>query len=144
MRHSLVHVFVVLLVGLSLTTVFAAEQDTPAVKSEAVSFTASPVVTLDGTVKQPSILMQVDNQFGTEHVKLITDKGAMKVALAPRAYVKKIGLEVKGGEKITVTGWQVTRKGKTELIAQEIKVGDKTYTLRQADGQAAWEGQQDK
>jgi hypothetical protein len=61
--------------------------------------------------------------------------------LSPAAYLTKIGLTLKEGDKIKVTGWKVTMRQRTMLLAQQVVIGDKTYTFRDEKGNAAWENQ---
>ncbi len=45
-------------------------------------------------------------------------------------YLQRIGLSLKAGDQISVTGWAKTRHAKTTVLARELTFGEKTYTLR--------------
>lgn len=75
-----------------------------------------------------------------QHVTLKAETGTFDVHLGPADYWKKNGIELLKGDSIEVTGSRVLVDGKEALIAREVRKGDKTVTLRNAQGVPAWSG----
>jgi hypothetical protein len=71
-------------------------------------------------------------------ILLKTDKGSIKVHLAPAYYLNEQKFAVKAGDTLEVTGSQVTMNNQPALIAREVKVKDKTLKLRDEQGMPAW------
>jgi hypothetical protein len=72
------------------------------------------------------------------HVTLKTDTGSMDIHLGPADYWKKNGLELAKGDSIEVTGSKTMVDKQEAVLAREVKKGDKTVTLRNAQGIPAW------
>lgn len=100
----------------------------------------APVVTVEGTVQkieQPAM----GRAAGPVRAMLTTADGALSVVLSPAAYLTKIGLALKEGDKVKVTGWKVPLGQRTMLVTRQLVIGDNTYTFRDEKGNAAWENQ---
>lgn len=65
---------------------------------------------------------------------------ALAVALGPDWWVDKQSLKIAKGDRVEVKGSRVTIDGQTVLVAAEVKKGDQTLVLRNADGVPAWSG----
>ena len=61
---------------------------------------------------------------------LTTEQGEVKVALAPQRMLDRLGLALKVGDTMTVTGTQNPRQG-MQLLANAVECNGNTYTLRQ-------------
>ena len=72
---------------------------------------------------------------------LTTDTLTARLELAPQSYLDKIGLSLKEGDVVTVTGKQhINAKDQSvSMGVQTLKLGDQTYQLRDADGVALWQ-----
>lgn len=90
--------------------------------------------TVTGTVED---VVQVSHQGrggpGT-HLKLKTEAGVVDVHVGPTRYVEAQKFSLAKGDQITVTGSKVNNA----VIAREIKKGDATLTLRDAQGVPKW------
>ena len=75
------------------------------------------------------------------HLVLKTDAAAaLEVALGPSWYVDKQAVKIAKGDRVDVKGSRVTIGGKPMVLAAEVKKGDQTLVLRNADGIPAWSG----
>ena len=72
------------------------------------------------------------------HLKLKTESGLLNVVLGPSSYIAAKNFTFAKGDEIQVTGSEVTYQGQKELIAREVKKGDKTLTLRNDQGIPLW------
>jgi hypothetical protein len=59
----------------------------------------------------------------------------VSVALGPLWVADRYGIAV--GDRLEVTGWRVVR-GKTALVAAEVKRGDRVFRLRDREGTPLW------
>jgi hypothetical protein len=99
-------------------------------------------VTVQGTVdkveQMSDLSMSGMNMPGAGlHLLLKTDKETLDVHLGPAAFVEKT-MKFKEGDAIQVVGAKVTIMGKPALIAREVKKGDETLKLRDAQGKPLW------
>jgi hypothetical protein len=95
-------------------------------------------ITVKGTVEE---VKQYPSRRGWrtgQHVTLKTDTGTLDVPLGPTNWWKKNGVELVKGDSIEVTGSKSKVDGAEVLIAREVKKGEKTVTLRNAQGVPAW------
>ncbi len=72
---------------------------------------------------------------------LKTDKGNITIYLGPPAYVRKQGFDLKQGDSLEVTGSQVTRDGRTLLLAAQVKKDGQTLKVRDEQGVPLWQEQ---
>lgn len=78
---------------------------------------------------------------------LATDKGSYQVMVCPAPYLTASGILLKADATVTVAGWvRTVKKSRTEevktLVARVLTIDGKEYTLRDADGKAAWQQRQ--
>ncbi len=97
-------------------------------------------VTLKGAVEEVKAYPSRRGWHTGEHVTLKTDSGNVDVHLGPGDYWKKNGFELAKGDSLEVTGSRTRVDDTDVLLAREIKKGDKTVTLRDAQGRPAWSG----
>jgi hypothetical protein len=95
--------------------------------------------TLKGTV-QKVIETTGKRGFNGVHLDLKAGDTSYEVHVGPSAYVSKEGFSFATGDQIEVTGSKVMMGGKDVIIARDIKKGDKTLALRNAQGIPAWSG----
>ncbi len=73
------------------------------------------------------------------HLQLTTSDGNLEVHLGPAWYLDQ-KLTVKQGDTLEVTGSKRTTPRGTFLVAQSVRSGDATVTLRDASGVPVWAG----
>jgi hypothetical protein len=71
------------------------------------------------------------------HALLKTPQGYITAILAPKRYMKEQGLILAPQDRVTVTGSRISIINKPFIIVTEVK-GDRTMTLRAANGRPAW------
>jgi sporulation protein YlmC with PRC-barrel domain len=73
---------------------------------------------------------------------VVTGKEIVPVYLGPAFYIvsSEQGKYFKRGDKVLVTGSQVTVRGETFLLATTVKRGDEVLRLRSEDGTPGWVG----
>jgi hypothetical protein len=76
------------------------------------------------------------------HATLKSDSGSVSVHLGPSWYLDKQSVKIEKGDKITVTGSRIILQGKSDLVAAEVKKGDKTLSLRDKQGYPLWSRRQ--
>jgi hypothetical protein len=62
--------------------------------------------------------------------------------LAPKSYVNKIGLHLKKGEQVSLSGWQLQsekQSSKTQIRVRELTVGGNAYPFRNENMQPIWQ-----
>lgn len=69
-----------------------------------------------------------------------TDGRAVEVRLGPAWYLEQQQLTIQKGDQVEVTGSEVQHPAGTVLVAQSVKKGDATLTLRDGNGVPAWAG----
>ncbi len=74
------------------------------------------------------------------HLIVKTDQGTMPVHLGPSWYVEQQGVSFTPQDTVQVIGSRVSSPQGPMIIAREVKKGEKTLKLRQADGTPAWAG----
>jgi len=103
------------------------------------NYDPSTETTVKGTVEE---VKQVSGQHGWNgtHLRLRTEAGQMDVHAGPSSYIAAQGFSFAKGDQIEVLGSKVELGGSEALIAREIKQGDKTLVLRNAQGIPQWSG----
>lgn len=103
-------------------------------------FDSSKVTTLEGTVQEVGQFTVSEGAAPGLMIMLKTDKGEMMtVHGGPLAFSESKNFKLASGDKISVTGCQVSMEGKTVLMAGEIKKGGETLLLRDKDGKIQWD-----
>ena len=100
-------------------------------------FTADKLVKLDGTVKG---VITPDGAARMQEVQftLTTATESIEVRLAPAAYLTKIALTLKDGDKVTLNGWKETGHKADFVVASDLTLDGKTFTFRDDKGKTAW------
>jgi DNA/RNA endonuclease YhcR with UshA esterase domain len=93
--------------------------------------------TVKGTVE--NVMQQNGSRgFSGMHLELKAGDTTYDVHVGPSAYVSNQGVSFAKGDEIEVTGSKVTMNGKEDVVARQIKKGDKTLVLRNAQGIPQW------
>ncbi len=76
---------------------------------------------------------------------LKTDKEEIPISLGPSRYLDTQDVKIGEKDTIEVTGSRITtRKGKTLILAAEVKRGDAILKLRDENGKPLWAGKKEK
>ena len=78
-----------------------------------------------------------------QHVSWVvkTDQGKITVHLGPAWYINQHQIVLKPGDAVEATGSKMEMGGGTMMVAKEVKVGGKTFQLRDDQGMPLWRGQ---
>jgi len=112
---------------------------TAAPRKSAPMYDPATEVTMKGTVEAVKQLAGPRGWAGT-HLSLKTDAETLDVHVGPSWFLTQSKISFAKGDQIEVTGSKVKFENSDALIAREIKKGDKTITLRNAQGIPAWSG----
>jgi len=74
------------------------------------------------------------------HLMVKTDKESVSIELGPDWYVEKQPVRIQAKDRIEVRGSRVMVQGKPAIIASEVRKGDQSLVLRDANGIPAWSG----
>jgi len=91
-------------------------------------------VTISGTVADVVQISHQGRRGSGTHLKLTTDAGVVAVHVGPARYLEAQKFSVAKGDQVTVTGSKI----KNAVIAREIRKGDSSITLRDAQGVPKW------
>lgn len=72
------------------------------------------------------------------HVMLKTDSETIEVHLGPSAFLKEKAIEIAKGDALEIVGSRVKFADSEALLAREIRKGEASWTLRDADGRPRW------
>jgi|SRR5579864_716 len=96
-------------------------------------------ITVKGSVE--AVNQQTSAQgWGGTHIILKTEKETFDVHVGPSWFLTEHNFSLAKGDQIEVTGSKVTIGDTDALVAREIKKGEKSVTLRNAQGVPAWSG----
>jgi hypothetical protein len=96
------------------------------------------VESVGGTVVRVRSLPRADRGVRDVTLVLRTDIGdEFQVALAPRRVVQRLGLRLRSGDEVLVSGWRIVR-GKPALLAAEITLRGRLFVLRDRQGSPTW------
>jgi hypothetical protein len=141
-EHHFLFPFLVVAVA-ALTAVWAAPPlsgQTPARSGSPAAvprYDTSTEATLKGSVEAVKQISGPKGWGGT-HVTLKTEKETIDVHVGPSWYLAQKQINFAKGEQIEVIGSRVKFGDSDALIAREIKKGEQTLTLRNAQGIPLW------
>ena len=93
--------------------------------------------TVTGVVQEVKEIPGRGRGTGT-HLVVKTESGVNEVHLGPSWYLKQQNCQFKKDDQVEILGSKVKFEGADVLIARQMKSGDKTWTLRDAQGIPAW------
>lgn len=96
------------------------------------------VTTIKGTVES---LGPKGRRMQHESRIIKTDQGNIMVHLGPVWYMDQHKIVLNPGDAVEVTGSKMEMAGGTMMVAKEVKVGGKTFQLRDDQGVPLWRGQ---
>ena len=94
-------------------------------------------VTMNGSVEEVKPVSGPQGRAGI-HLGLKIDQEIIEVHVGPSWFLTQNKISFDKGDRIEVTGSKVKFENGDVLIAREIKKGEKTITLRNAQGIPAW------
>jgi sporulation protein YlmC with PRC-barrel domain len=105
-------------------------------------FDSKTVKTISGQVIKVDQIPQPGAGLEMRLTVFIDNKEVLPVYLGPAFYIVGFerGKEFKIGDKVTVTGSQVTVRGELFMLAATVKRGNKVLRLRDKDGAPEWDG----
>ncbi len=74
------------------------------------------------------------------HLTVKTDGETVTVHLGPEWYIENQDIQIEEADKIEITGSKIFYDGKPAITAYEVKKGEDTLVLRDANGFPAWRG----
>lgn len=95
-------------------------------------------VTLSGTVEEVLSMSGCGKARTGTHVTLRAGEDVLEVALGPSDFLGDNGIEIAKGDALEVTGSKVQRHGGDLVLARAVRLGERSLTLRDAEGVPAW------
>jgi hypothetical protein len=95
-------------------------------------------VTLKGTIMDVTEQAGPRGRWTGTHLMLKTDAQTIDVHIGPTRYLEQEKIHFSKGDTVEVTGSRVKIDNADVLLAREIKMGDRTVTLRNAEGVPVW------
>jgi sporulation protein YlmC with PRC-barrel domain len=105
-------------------------------------FDAKTIRTISGEVIRVDHIPEPAADMEMRITVFVDKKEILPVYLGPAFYIERAGpaKHLKPGDKVTVTGSQITVRGDLFIIAQTVKRGDEVLELRGKDGTPEWVG----
>ncbi len=103
------------------------------------NYDPSTETTVKGTVEEVKQVAGKHGWNGT-HLLLKTETGRLEVHVGPSSYIGEQGFTFAKGDALEVLGSKLKLGTGEALIARQIKKGDKTLLLRNAQGIPEWAG----
>jgi hypothetical protein len=96
-------------------------------------------VTLKGTVDDVMTMSGMGpGMMPGMHLMLKTEKETLEVHLGPTAFLTEKKVDLKKGDAIEVVGARVKIGDSDALLAREIRKGEASWVLRDANGRPLW------
>lgn len=105
-------------------------------------FDPTTVETIRGEVVRVDKVAPMKGMSYGVHLTLKTHAGMISVHVGPAWYLENQDVKISAKDQIEVTGSRITFQGKPAIIAQEIRKGNDTLKLRDANGFPRWSGWQ--
>jgi hypothetical protein len=103
------------------------------------NFDPSKVTTIEGTIESVSPFYPATGSAPGTCLNVKTKEGtSVTVYAGPQSFAAQKNIDLKPGSSITITGSKTTVNGKSVIIASELQVGGKTFTLRDQNGKPEW------
>jgi len=144
MKKVLIAIFALALLGAGAVIAFSANAGRQATQRHGTGScmtcanVQAPTVTITGTVKD--ITAPQAGQLGPEILTVVAGTETHQVMVAPAGFLPTLKLSLKSGDQITLTGWSITCQDQPMVVARDLTMAGKTYTLRDASGKPVWAG----
>jgi sporulation protein YlmC with PRC-barrel domain len=103
------------------------------------NFDSSKLTTVEGTIESVGSFYPVSESAPGTCLNLKTkDDTLVTVYAGPKHFTMQQNLDLKSGNKISVTGSRTMVNGKSVIIASELQVEGKTLRLRDQNGKPEW------
>lgn len=103
-------------------------------------FNPKTVESLEGEVLKVEPVSPRKGMSPGVHLTLKTAKEEVSVHLGPQWFLERQEFSVEPKDRLSVTGSRVEIDGKPAVIASELRKGDMTMVLRDAQGYPVWSG----
>ncbi len=103
-------------------------------------FNPQTVETVSGEVVSVDKVTPMKGMSYGVHLTLNTAAGMISVHVGPAWYLENQDVKIAPKDRIEVKGSEITFQGEPAIIAQEIRKGNDTLTLRDANGFPRWSG----
>lgn len=100
-------------------------------------YDAATETTVTGAIEAVNQVKGRHGWSGT-HVLLKTDKESIDVHVGPSWFLTEKKMTLAKGDEITVTGSRVKYEGADAIIARQLKKGEQSLVLRDAQGLPVW------
>ncbi len=95
---------------------------------------------ISGKVVSVDEIVRGKEGFYGIHLTVKSDEETVTVHLGPGWYIENQDTKIEAKDKVEITGSKISYEGKPAFIAYEVKKGDDTLVLRDANGFPAWRG----
>ena len=103
------------------------------------SFDTSKLTTIEGTIESVGSFYPVSGSAPGTCLNVKTNDGTLVTVYAgPQHFTMQQNLDLKSGNKLSVTGSRTMVNGKSVIIASELQVGGKSLRLRDQNGKPEW------
>lgn len=103
-------------------------------------FDPKKVQTIEGTIQSIGTYRPQPNASPGLRLRVTTEKGQnVIVQLGPERHMQQQKVNLRVGQKITVTGAPAEVQGRSVLLASEVKYQDQTIRLRDDQGRPQWQ-----
>ena len=107
-------------------------------RSPASSGAAASMQTVEGKIGDVVYLPGATADSGMVEIRIQAGGQTKLVRLAPAGFLKQGGLHLREGDTVAVKGFAVAVMEGDVIVATEVRAGDRTLPLRDAQGRTAW------
>ena len=93
---------------------------------------------MEGKIAEVVYLPGATADTGLVEIRLQSSGQIKLIRLAPAGFLKESGLLLREGDTVTVRGFPVSGMEGDLIVATEIHKGERTLSLRDANGRPAW------
>jgi hypothetical protein len=123
----------------SLCALSAAQAQHATAKTPPLKYDLKAEKKVKGIVQE---MKQVGQGHGAlMHMVIKTGTETVEVYLCPQHFIKDMGIELKPGDEVEITGSPVLDNGVSVILAREIDKGTDSYVLRDDKGVPVWNWQ---
>jgi hypothetical protein len=123
------------------TATALAEARGPACRSDVPKYDPTTETTIAGTVEKVELVDCCCPRGGTGmHLVVQTGAESIEVHLGPSSFIAEHQMELAPDDALEIVGSRVVCGGERVLLARQVTAGDRTLTLRDAQGRPEWSG----